>query len=65
MILSSDALNSGVGRLRVGVGGELAASLWLSGFANEKAPAAGPELFVGRIRLVAGARNSLEFLLVG
>ena len=42
-------------RLRVEVRGELAASLRLSGCANEKAPAVGPELLAEQIKLVAGA----------
>ena len=43
------------GRLRVEVRGELAAILRLSGCANEKAPAQGPELLVEQIKMVAGA----------
>jgi site-specific DNA recombinase len=43
------------GRLRVEVRGELAAILRLSGCANAKAPAGGPELLVEQIKMVAGA----------
>jgi site-specific DNA recombinase len=43
------------GRLRVEVRGELAAILRLSGCANEKAPAFGPELLAEQIKMVAGA----------
>ncbi len=42
------------GRLRVEVRGELAAILRLSGTGKEKAPAGGPELLVGQIKMVAG-----------
>jgi site-specific DNA recombinase len=51
------------GRLRVEVRGELAAILRLSGCANEKAPAGGPELLVEQIKVVAGARNLREMTL--
>src|SRR6516162_7426178 len=44
------------GRLKVEVRGELAAILRLSGLANEKASAGGPELLAEQIKLVAGAR---------
>ena len=43
------------GRLMVEVRGELAAILRLSGLANEKAPAGGPELLAEQIKMVAGA----------
>ena len=51
------------GRLRVEVRGELAAILRLSGCANEKAPAGGPELLAEQIKMVAGARNLRELTL--
>src|SRR5271166_2444336 len=43
------------GSLRVEVRGELAAILRLSGHANEKAPARGPELLAQQVKMVAGA----------
>jgi hypothetical protein len=43
--------------------GELAAILRLSGCANEKAPAFGPELLAEQIKMVAGARNHRELTL--
>jgi hypothetical protein len=52
------------GRLRIEVRGELAAILRLSGCANEKAPAGRPELLAEQIKMVAGARNWLNLLLV-
>ena len=52
------------GRLKVEVRGELAAILRLSGLAHEKAPAGGPELLAEQIKVVAGARNCLDLLLV-
>jgi DNA invertase Pin-like site-specific DNA recombinase len=51
------------GRLGVEVRGELAAILRLSGLANEKAPAGGPELLAEQIKVVAGARNPRELTL--
>ena len=50
-------------RLRVEVRGELAAILRLSGLANAKAPAGGPELLAEQIKMVAGARNLRELTL--
>ena len=49
------------GRLRVEVRGELAAILRLSGCANEKAPAGGPELLAEQIKMVAGARSHCHY----
>ena len=43
------------GRLKVEMRGELAAILRLSGFANAKTPAGGPELLAEQIKMVAGA----------
>ena len=40
---------------------ELAAILRLSGRANEKPPARGPEVLLEQIKMVAGARNNREF----
>jgi DNA invertase Pin-like site-specific DNA recombinase len=51
------------GRLGVEVRGELAAILRLSGLANAKAPAGGPELLAEQIKVVAGARNLRELTL--
>ena len=48
------------GRLRIEVRGELAAILRLSGCANAKAPAGGPELLAEQIKMVAGVRNHRE-----
>jgi DNA invertase Pin-like site-specific DNA recombinase len=51
------------GRLAVEVRGELAGILRLSGCANEKAPAGGPELLAQQIKVVAGARNLRDLTL--
>jgi hypothetical protein len=53
------------GRLRVEVRAELAAILRLSGLANAKALAGGPEHLAEQIKMVARARNCLDLLLVG
>jgi hypothetical protein len=50
-------------RLRIEVRGELAAILRLSGLADAKAPAGGPELLAEQIKMVAGARNHRELTL--
>jgi hypothetical protein len=52
------------GHLRIEVRGQLAAILRLSGLTNEKAPAGSPELLAEQIKLVPGARNCLDLLLV-
>ena len=59
-LVESIVLRPADGRLRVEVRGELAAILRLSGLANEKAPAGGPELLAEQIKMVAGARNLRE-----
>ena len=52
------------GRLRVEVRGQLASILRLSGLANKKTPADGPGLLAEQIKMVAGARNQLNLLLI-